>query len=246
MKGKHHQILLVALLTIAASSPSMCEIRNFYERDIQAARMSKAALERLIAENNISNKQKKIIQQRLDQHNDFINAHEITERLIKQLRTISPSIFNEIDTISDNSGRRVNVYIKCIRPYSSAIRAAGLTFISQSENDEHQYLSAMGENSVIVHIWIVDHSVFVLAHELGHVQYQVKNLAKYMRFYKDIYREFDQGTAIGHYPLDKSGKASISMEKRFARDYAIFLQNGSRIEKLSTIYYAMLKSKKGG
>ena len=237
------QVLTVLVFNVAIIPSGFGELRNAYERDIETAHISRHALETLLTNKNLSSRQYRILQQRLNQQIEFIYAHEITAKLIGQLHTISPSIYDELDTLTDRHGRKVDVFVKCVRAYSSLTSAAGVTFIAQAENDQHQYISAMGENTVLVNVWIVDNAVAVLAHELGHVKYQVQNLASYMLFYKNTYRGGAGQEGIGHHVHDKSGQASIVMEHRFRKDYINFLKAYGKEENLSALYYARRKRK---
>jgi len=64
----------------------------------------------------------------------------------------------------------------------------------------------------------------VLSHELGHVKYQIPNLATYMTFYKKCYQD-QESNCIGHNPADPSGKTAVEAEKSFRKGYAYFLRN---------------------
>ena len=59
--------------------------------------------------------------------------------------------------------------------------------MDQSSDDKDAYQSEYGKFTVSVKVWIVPRALLVLAHELGHVKYQVPNLASYFEFYKKHY-----------------------------------------------------------
>ena len=96
-------------------------------------------------------------------------------------------LYNEIDTIKDIKGRAVNVFVKFIPTDATEVKAWGTTYMRQVENDQDGYLSEYGELTVSVKIWIVNNALLVLAHELGHVKYQVPNLANYFEYYRKNY-----------------------------------------------------------
>ena len=84
----------------------------------------------------------------------------------------------------------------------------------------------------------------VLSHELGHVKYQVPNLASYLEYYKEHYSpNVDQYDILGHKPDDPSGKSAIQFERRFRKEYSNFLKMGSeKIEDPMAIMDAIRKN----
>ena len=116
-----------------------------------------------------------------------ISYYELTKCLIRQFKIVAPELYAEIDSIKDKKGRAINVYIKFIPQDETKVKAWGTTYIEQQKTDKDGYLSAYGVNSVSVKIWIVGNALLVLAHEFGHVKYQVPNLATYIEYYKSHY-----------------------------------------------------------
>jgi len=64
----------------------------------------------------------------------------------------------------------------------------------------------------------------VLAHELGHVKYQVPNLASYFEFHKNHYTNMPARTSMGHDIDDPSGKWASQFGKTFQKKYSDFLK----------------------
>jgi hypothetical protein len=65
----------------------------------------------------------------------------------------------------------------------------------------------------------------VLAHELGHVKYQVPHFAAYMKYYRENYTLcMDPPHTLGHNPNDLSGVSATQYVKRFHKAYVYFLR----------------------
>ncbi len=95
--------------------------------------------------------------------------------------------------------------------------------MSQVKNDPDGYLSEYGDHTVSVKIWIVNNALLVLAHELGHVKYQVPHLAHYFEFYKKNYFGImNDSNHIGHNPSDPSGKSANNMKNYSEENTHIF------------------------
>ena len=118
---------------------------------------------------------------------NHVSYYDLTESLLVQFKTIAPELYAEIDTIRDRLGRPVNVYIKFVPVDGTDVKAEGTTYMNQSDYDKDAYHSEYGEFTVSVKVWIVPRALLVLAHELGHVKYQVPHAASYFEFYKKHY-----------------------------------------------------------
>ncbi len=62
-------------------------------------------------------------------------------------------------------------------------------------------------------------SLKLLVHELGHVKYQVPNLASYMNYFKENYKFLTSKTASGHKYDDPSHQSVIAELHRFDNLY---------------------------
>jgi hypothetical protein len=234
-------IVFLTLINSFFYHSTYARIRNGYEPQLQTARISYDALTLLANDPGASPKEKRRVNEQLRHLKEFLAAHEATEKVVRQLQQISPSIYLQMDTLVDCNGRAVDIYIKCVRSFSTKARAAGITFIAQSLRKDGTYLSEYGEATVSVKIWIVENAVFILAHELGHVSYQVKNLLSYISFHKQTYRNLDLNEYIGHHPRDPSGMASTAMEERFESDYRNFIKAGGKLENIAADYFEIRK-----
>ncbi len=130
---------------------------------------------------------------------NHISFYDLTENLLNQFKIIAPKLYAEIDTISDRKGRPVHVYVKFVPVDATKVKAWGITYLNQVENDKDAYLSEYGAFTVSIKIWIVPKALLVLSHELGHVKYQIPNLASYMNFHKKCYKD-EVSNYIGHNP----------------------------------------------
>lgn len=213
-------------LSILALNYSFGEIKNGYANGINSARESLKVLCALLLEEDLTAAKKKTIKTKIKEVVNFITYYELTENLLRQFKTISPELYNEIDTIKDLKGRHADVYIKFITEEESRVQAWGVTNVAQASGDTHAYHSEYGERTVSVKVWAVNKALLVLAHELGHVKYQLPNLSRYVEYYKTTYRPgFTESNYIGHGPNDKSGKSASAFESKFRENYTRYLKN---------------------
>jgi hypothetical protein len=135
---------------------------------------------------------------------------------LTDFQSIAPELYEEVSEVKDAKGATVDVYVKFIPKAQAKVQAAGTTVLGQSEDDADVYLSEYGKGTVSVKIWVIDKALWVLAHEFGHVKYQVANLKSYIEFHKNNYlgRSSDPNR-VGHNPNDPSGKSALAFEKRF-------------------------------
>lgn len=187
------------------------KIINGYDKDISSARASYAHLKTLRPE--------KTVTRRLTVITEYIVYYELTKVLLQQFQSISPSLYREIDTLTDKKGRPVNVYVKFIPRERGVEGTVATTNINQQVGDEHGYLSEYGPQTVSVQIFAVKHSLRILAHEFGHVSYQVAHLASYADFFSRNYSSLHmKATYLGHKPNDPSGQRAEAFERRFKAD----------------------------
>ena len=231
---------LIALLAIVLIYfKVVAEIRNGYETKINETRIELENLKKIINEGKNRNSrsidkltylQKQKMNFDIDSLNQVILNYEITENLLDQFRTIAPELFNEIDTIKNVYGEKTNVYVK-FQPDEKMIESQlGRTLMGSCLDDKNICYSEYGIRTVLVMIYTRTKQLFVLAHEFGHVKYQVPHLASYMDYFQKTYLDqpYDR-YFIGHYPTDPSGKVALRYERRFIRCYKIFKKNTSII-----------------
>ena len=223
MEGANKCWLLVTVMF--ASSLAFGEIKNGYEDEIVAMKASlKKLIEIINEQNDLTISQRKKIRSTISFIENDISYYELTNCLIQQFKIIAPELYAEIDSIKDKKRRPINVYIKFIPQDETKVKAWGTTYIEQQKTDKDGYLSDYGVNSVSIKIWIVSNALLVLAHELGHVKYQVPNLASYVEYYKSHYPTAKILDYIGHEPGDPSGTSAVIFEKRFKKEYAGYLK----------------------
>jgi hypothetical protein len=119
----------------------------------------------------------------------YIAYYELTEQLLAQFRSIAPDLYHEIDTIKDDEGRSTDVYVKFMPEEEMKVSVSGTTNIAQAEEDGNAYHSEYGAHTVSVRIAIGKKSLGLLAHELGHVKYQVPYLVSYVKYYNMHYQD---------------------------------------------------------
>jgi hypothetical protein len=219
------------------------EIKNGYEKNISGTRQSLTTLRsRLFEDENITPGQRRKIQSTIATLVDHVAYYDLTEGLLMQFKTIAPELYAQIDTISDRLGRPVDVYIKFVPVDATNVKAWGLTYMDQSSDDKDAYQSEYGKFTVSVKVWIVRRALLVLAHELGHVKYQVPNLASYFEFHKGHYTNTPARTSMGHDIDDPSGKWATQFGKTFQKKYADFLRIS--IEKVLSPLAQLVRLKK--
>ena len=232
---------LIIILFVSCNA-SFCEIRNGYEKDILILKESlKNLTEILIEDEELSSIQRRKIESKVETLVNHISFYDLTESLLSQFKIIAPKLYAEIDTISDRKGRPVHVYVRFVPVDATKVKAWGMTYLNQMENDQDAYLSEYGAFTASIKIWIVPKALQVLSHELGHVKYQIPNLASYMTFYKKCYAE-EVSNCIGHNPSDPSGKIAVESEKSFRKEYAYFLR--STDEKIQNPVILLTKIRK--
>jgi hypothetical protein len=220
------------------------EIKNGYEKDVVQMRASLRRYTALLqVNNNLTFYQRRKIKHGIDSLVSNLSNYELTENLLKQFKDIAPDLYAEIDTLKDINGRNVKVYVKFIPVNGTEIKAWGTTYMSEMTNNKNGFCSEYGMYTVSVKIWIVNKALFVLAHELGHVRYQVPHFAKYMTYYKNNYMfQIHPAISLGHNGKDLSGKSAMDYVKRFRKEYVYFLK--ARKEKPQTPLILMTKIKK--
>ena len=203
------------------------EIKNGY--DIIQLNESLKNLKAILTEaDQLIGTQRRQIDSKITNIENSIFYFKLTESLLSQFQLIAPDLFAEIDTIKDRKGRSVHVYIKFVPVSGTQLQAWGATYINQSATDPDVYCSEYGEYAVSVKIWIVSKALLVLSHELGHVKYQVPNLASYMEYHRKHYASVvDQFDILGHSPDDPSGKTAVHFAKRFRKEYSNFMKISS-------------------
>ncbi|HEX6224018.1 MAG TPA: hypothetical protein VFZ52_06390 [Chryseolinea sp.] len=214
--------ILAVLLTCNAV---FGEIKNGYEKNISGTKESLSILrEKLLTDESMTSWQRRKIQSAIATLVNHVAYYDLTDGLLSQFKIIAPELYAQVDTVKDRLGRPVDVYIKFVPVDATSVKAWGLTYIDQSSDDKDAYQSEYGKFTVSVKVWIVRRALLVLAHELGHVKYQVPNLASYYEFHKTRYDNPAARTSMGHGPDDPSGQWANQFGKTFQKKYADFLK----------------------
>jgi hypothetical protein len=219
-------LLIIAFFVVTGEGFS--RIRNGYSRQIQATKSALHSLKlQLKTRSAISGRERRRLEAKIESLISYISCYELTEELIARMKTISPSIFWDIENIRDRKGRPTDVYIKLIPADRARVNLKAATFVSQSGDDQDACCSEYGPLSVRVEICIKSNSLFLLSHELGHLKYVIPNLAVYKEFYRWAYgraRSYNL-PYIGHSPQDKSGRMARQFEERFRADEMNYSKN---------------------
>jgi hypothetical protein len=209
------------------------EIKNGYQKDVRDYEATLKNYKNILLNDDLTLHQKRTIKSQIESLVNNICYYHITEHLIIQFQKIAPDLFNEVNAILDGKGRAVNVYIKIIPENGSAVKAWGITYLNQLTNDSDAYVSEYGAHTVSIKIWATNEAMFVLAHELGHVKYQVPHLGSYIKDYKKYYTTRSTNVYhLGHHPKDKSGKSAHVYVKRFRKEYVHYFKSSR--EKLES------------
>jgi hypothetical protein len=216
---KKYSVIVIMFFLVLNSAWG--KLKNGYEKDILDVREKLKNYNHILNTNdNLSASDRRHLKTDIKNLIVYQSYYELTEELLKQFKQISPEIYNRIDSIKDAKGRYTDVYVKFIPREEASIMAGGVTYMSQSVKDKHACFSEYGKHSVSIKIWLFNEALLALAHELGHVNYQVPNLATYAEYYKKLYPPFSTETNhMGHAPSDRSGKDAITFQKEFKKTY---------------------------
>jgi hypothetical protein len=217
---------VIVIIFFLMSNSAWAKLRNGYEKDICHVREKlKSYNDILNTTNSLSASERrnlKILTKKLSEYQSY---YELTQELLEQFKRISPGLYDRIDSIKDAKGRFTDVYVKFIRREEAKVMAAGVTNMAQSEQDKDACFSEYGKHTVSIKIWLFSNALLVLSHELGHVNYQIPNLATYTDYYKKAYLPFlTESNRIGHSSDDQSGRNAATFEKKFRKDYLTYVK----------------------
>ena len=228
MASRKRYVLFMAVNLFALQS-LIGEIKNGYASQIEGMHESLNALNTLLREDkNLSLFQRSTIRAKINTLVEYISYFELTETLLHQFKRISPEMYDEIDALKDNAGQPVTVFVRFVPELEMQRGAAGTTNLNHDENDRNVYRSEYGARTVSVKIASVTKALTLLAHEFGHVSYQVRHLATYVEYYSTYYQnETFNSKVIGHNSNDLSGLKASEYETLFRQQYSGFLKNTS-------------------
>jgi hypothetical protein len=236
---KRQFFITLTLLCLNFTNRSNAEIKNAYAVQIIEVEKCIQNLTTLLGP-ALSSPQRERLEKALkdasSKKEEIIRLYSETQKLIEILKAIDPFLFDRINDLKDKNGAMTDTYIK-VAPYLGD-RVYGLTNLGQSASDPHTHISTFGENSVLV--WIAEmkplKELYILVHELGHVLYQVPDLASYKAYFDRTY-DIEEGKrqGLGHAYGDPSHKMVIGTVAGFRRRYNG--ANGKEImERINRLY----------
>jgi len=156
-----------------------------------------------------------------------------TKLLLDEFRLIDPDLYHRASLVSDVEGNLTDVYVKLvdrnsgkfIQQSQQGISLAGYTSIGYWKQNPNINASAYGLYSIAVTIGNTYDKLSTLAHELGHVLYQVKNLSTYVKFFnKEYSQDITTKFGIGHHADDPAHTYVKSIENNFRQKLLAYQQ----------------------
>ena len=226
-------LCLPLVIAVLYSNPISAAVQNGYGLHIYEVRESLKTLQTILDETDtLTVFQKGEIKKKIGTLLEYVTYYELTEQLLSQFRLIAPDLLNMVDSVRSKNGVPITVYVRFVSEKDMQHGAHGTTNIAHVTNDPDLYTSEFGPATVSVKIASVNRSLLLLAHELGHVFYQVKNLATYIGFYSRSYQnETFHSTYIGHDDADLSGITALEFENVYRNCYSSLVKaTGEKVE----------------
>ena len=121
--------IVLVVLFILVLNDLFAEVRNGYEKDILAFRRSLQSLQEMLQTNQcLQRSEKRRIKENIKTLVNLIVYYEITDSLLKQFKTISPELYNQMETLRDCNGRPIDIYVKFIPKDQLKFQSAGAAF----------------------------------------------------------------------------------------------------------------------
>ncbi len=229
---KTYALLAATCLCLLFVITSPAKIRNGYAVDIESARASLQSLRILLAQDKtLSVFQRLTFHDKIKDLTEFITYYDFTEQLLGQFKMISPDFYYEIDSIKDRQGRSLDVFVKFVPEKQMPAGVAGVTIMDPDLQDKDVCTSEYGIGTVSIKVSAVKRSLFLLAHEFGHVKYQALNLQAYQQYYTKFYLASTyRAKSMGHNDKDPSGQLARNSTRKFQDDYLKFVRvSGNKI-----------------
>ena len=221
-------IALLFCILFIPFGPLRSKIINGYSAKLAATRLTIHNLDSLVRDPDLSDRELKKIKKcvkvlrNLQEKEKALTVwHDKTEALLRQLRDIDPVLYHEIDAISDSEGHPTDVYVKVVVNGQLIHGAVATTNFNQCPDNPNVYTSEFGRHTVCVQVCALKNILVSLAHEFGHVRYQVPNLKSYMEYYNKYYNnDSDKFTPmhqynVGHNSDDPSHQSVKFVLSRF-------------------------------
>jgi hypothetical protein len=197
----------------------MAKIVNGYEPTVAEARTSLRYLRSVLSgDHSLSREKRKTLTARVEVLVDFLACHRLTGSLLQKFKEISPEIYQQLDTLTDARGRVTDVYVRFMIPKVDQV-VYSVACMSLLTEDKDKPVSEFGVQTVSITIWLFSRAMPALAHEFGHVYYQVPNLSSYAKYYGEHYGVWAaDANCKGHEVDDPSGRVAMRFEGLFKRD----------------------------
>lgn len=220
--------IMIFSLFISMHTLTFGKIINGYASGIQEARNMLIHLQTILAEdtynnNTLSSLQKVRLQASIERTKTYVLYYHLTEKLLERFSTIAPDLYYEIDVITDAKGRVTDVYVKFMPENEMRVSLTGTTDMAQAAVDRDACASEYGVHTVSVKVGVRSNALEQLAHEFGHIQYQVPHLAEYAVYYNKHYKQTNDAIrCIGHKANDPSGQYAHAYAKKFWQQARVY------------------------
>jgi hypothetical protein len=210
------------------------EVKNGYASGVEQAKISLSALEKINdSPASMTMMESQRLRQRINLLKSYIRLFDVTQKYLIELRITAPGLIARVDSLTDKNGEVVDVYVLIVAERSLPAGVIGVTNLELTGVDEHSHSSEFGANSVSVRISEDVNCLKILAHELGHVYYQIPNLSEYRTYFSNQYVGVKRSSSsIGHDAGDPSGRQAREFEKELAECQAV-ARKSNRISQKS-------------
>lgn len=212
---KNYVLAINAALWLLCSHCAHSEIVNGFANDLALANQSLENLKTVLKathDETLIKCVQRYLRMAERKRDDLYKQYRSTQALLNRFKSIDPQTYAAINSITDFEGHPTDIYVKVVkRGEMETSTMAGTTNLAQSSQSQHCYRSAYGDRSVSISICYGTQSRLLrtLAHEFGHVMYQVPNLRAYMEYYKMTYSG-PQGEGRGHNLDDPSHQSVLT------------------------------------
>lgn len=242
---KTYALILVLLLCPFLSSHA--DIYNGYTKEKAHLKKGLKALETqlITSMDEKSAKQLNRKLKKLRKHYEAVRInYEATENLLAEIKRIDPTLYHEVSTVVNAEGSLTHVFVKIMARSTDKFMThasldyslTGYTNIGHWDQNPNVHASEYGVYTVSVVIGNTPDKLTAMAHEFGHVLYQVKNLKSYITYYKDEYNQNSISKfGLGHDPIDPGHAFIKSIENEFRSKYRKYLKPSRSNQELLAI-----------
>lgn len=238
-------IVIIVSFVFLTAYDGLAKIKNGYGRRIEAARSALRTIKlRLADAEALSGNERQILERDMQGFISYVACYELTEEIIARLKKISPSIFWDVENITDRKGRPTDVYIKLVPDHLTTVNLKAASFVKQAKDDADASCSEHGPFTVAIEVCIRENSLFLLCHELGHIKYIIPNLEAYNIFYRKAYGQakYSNIPYIGHNHRDNSGLIARKFEKIYREDMVSYKKSlGGELRNFVSLYSRLKK-----